>query len=211
MIISYLGHSCFKLRGTKTIVVTDPYDREVFSKAMPRTKADIVTISHFHHDHCAVDRVAGSPFVINGPGEYEIKGISIFGTSSFHDKVQGAKRGKNTIYVYNIDDLRLSHLGDLGCKLTEKQIEQVSGIDILMIPVGGVYTINAKEAVAVIEQLEPKIIIPMHYKTKDLSFELKPIDEFLEEMGKKEIEPVKDLKITKATLPEEIEVVWLKK
>lgn len=192
-------------------MVTDPYDREVFGQAMPQTKADIVTISHSHHDHAAVDRVKNSPFIIQGPGEYEVKGVSIWGIFSLHDKKEGRERGTNTIYVYQIDDLKLCHLGDLGEKLGEKQTEQIGELDILMIPVGGVYTIDAKEAVQLVNQLEPKIVIPMHYKTKDLSFELEPLDNFLAEIGEREVKPVKGLKITKASLPEEREVAWLKK
>ncbi len=191
--------------------MTDPYDKEVFGKMMPITKADIVTISHLHHDHCSTERISNSPFIINGPGEYEIKGVEIFGISSFHDKKQGSERGENTIYVYRLDDLRLCHLGDLGEKLTDKQIEKLNGIDVLMIPVGGVYTIDAKEAVLVIDQLEPKIVIPMHFKTKDLSFELGPVENFLKEMGKEGVKPKRSLNVTPSSLPDEREVVWLKR
>ncbi len=211
MIFTYLGHSCFKLKGKNTIVVTDPYDRETFGKAMSKTKADIVTVSHSHHDHCFLDRVVNSPFVVQGSGEYEIKGVSIWGIPSFHDKKAGSQRGKNTIYIYHVDNLRLCHLGDLGHKLDDNQIERIGELDILMIPVGGVYTINAEEAAQVVSQLEPKIVIPMHYKADGLAFELESLDEFLEEMNEKGIKPVRSLKIVKATLPEERKVVWLKK
>lgn len=195
MIINYLGHACFKLKGKRAIVVTDPYDRSVFGKEMPKTAADIVTISHAHPDHASVDRIKNSPFIIRGPGEYEIKGVSIFGF--------GTEQGKNTIYLYQMEDLKLCHLGDLASQLTEKQTEKIGELDILMIPVGGVSTIDAKEAALVVNQLEPKVVIPMD--------ELKPVNDFLAEMGEKGIKPIKQLKITKASLPEEREVVWLKK
>jgi len=211
MIITYLGHSCFKLRGSKATVVTDPYDKETFGRLMPATKADIVTISHFHHDHAALDRIKGAPFVIQGPGEYEIKGVSIWGIPSFHDKSQGLKRGRNTIYVYHFDKLKLCHLGDLGTKLSDEQIEEIGEVDILMVPVGGIYTIDAKQAVVVINQLEPMIVIPMHYQTKDLKFQLDSLDKFWQEIGEKEVKPVKTLKINSETLPKERKVVWLKK
>lgn len=211
MIIYYLGHSCFKLRGKKTTVVTDPYDKEVFGKLMPKTKTDIVTVSHAHHDHNDVERIDGFPFIIEGPGEYEIKGVEILGITSFHDKKQGSQRGKNTIYLYRMDGLVLCHLGDLGQKLSDEQREKLNGIDILMVPVGGTYTLNAKEAVFVIEQLEPKIVIPMHFKTADLSFELGMVEKFFEEIGKEKIKPIKKLTVTSSSLPEEMEVVWLKK
>jgi len=207
MILYYLGHSCFKLKGRETVVITDPYDKSVFGKLMPKTKADIVTVSHSHHDHCAVDRVDGSPFIINGPGEYEIKGVDIMGIASTH----GPERGKNTIYIYTIDDLKFCHLGDLGEKLNDRQRETLDGIDVLMIPVGGIYTLNAKEAAFVTNQLEPKVVIPMHYKTRNLSFNLDPVEKFLEEIGKEEIKPVDKLVVTPSSLPEEMEVIWLKK
>lgn len=211
MMISYLGHSCFKLRGKKTVVVTDPYDKETFGKLMPKAMADIVTVSHSHHDHWAVERISGSPFIIQGPGEYRIKAVEIFGLPSFHDKKNGQERGRNTIYLYRIDNLRVCHLGDLGQKLNDKQRERLNGIDVLMVPVGGVYTLNAKEAVSVVEQLEPKIVIPMHYKTQDLKVKLEPLEKFLLEIGKENIRPVKKLTVTPSSLPEEREVVWLKK
>jgi L-ascorbate metabolism protein UlaG (beta-lactamase superfamily) len=178
---------------------------------MKSVQADIVTISHQHHDHSCLERINGDFFVINEPGEYEIKGVSIFGIPSFHDQVQGGKRGRNTIYIYDIDNLKLVHLGDLGCQLTDKQISQINEVDILMIPVGGIYTLDAKGAVAVVEQLEPKIIIPMHYKTKDLLFKLNPITDFLKEIGKEDVRPIDKLKVTSFDLLEERRVVWLKK
>jgi L-ascorbate metabolism protein UlaG (beta-lactamase superfamily) len=211
MIVSYLGHACFKLRGKKTTLVTDPYDQSVFGKLMPKTKADIVTISHAHHDHSYTGRIIGNPFIIRGPGEYEIKGVEILGIPSFHDKKQGSERGTNTIYIYRMDGLKLCHLGDLGQKLTDKQIEKLDSVDVLMIPVGGVYTIDAKEAVSVIEQLEPAIVIPMHFKTKDLTFKLDPLDKFLEEVGLKDLKAEKSLTVSASSLPEEREIIWLKK
>lgn len=193
------------------MVVTDPYDKETFGKLMPKVMADIVTVSHSHHDHSATERISDSPFIIQGPGEFEIKGVEIFGIPSLHDKKNGKDRGENTIYLYKIDGVRLCHLGDQGQKLTDKQIERLNGIDVLMIPVGGVYTLNAKEAVSVVEQLEPKIVIPMHFKTADLLFELESLEKFLGEIGKEKAKPINKLTVTPSSLPEEREVVWLKK
>lgn len=213
MEVKYLGHSGFRIKGKKTILVTDPYDPYIGFE-MPKVSADIVTISHDHKDHNNVAAVGKTtrrePFIISGPGEYEILGVSVFGVSSFHDTKRGAERGKNTIYVINIDGMRLVHLGDLGHKLDDKQIEEVNGADILFIPVGGTYTIDTRMAVEVIGQIQPKIIIPMHYKVPGLVFDLAPVDEFLKEMGV-EVKPAPKLTISKDKLPEERAVVVLKK
>ena len=192
-------------------MVTDPYNKETFGRMMPMVKADIVTVSHFHPDHCSTEKISGSPFIIDGPGEYEKKGVEILGIASFHDKKNGSERGENTIYVYRMDGLKTCHLGDLGGKLSDKQVERLNEVDILMVPVGGIYTLNAEEAVLVVEQLEPKIVIPMHFKTRDLSFELEPLEKFLKEIGKENITPIGKLTVTPSSLPEEMEVIWLKK
>lgn len=218
MEIQFLGHSCFRIKGKKAILVTDPYDYPQMGFKMPRVSADIVTVSHQHQDHNNVSAITGTtrkkePFVISGPGEYEILGVFVFGVSSFHDEEKGAKRGQNTIYVINIDGMRLVHLGDLGHTLDDKQLEEVNGADILFIPVGGTYTIDPKVAIEVIGQIQPKIIIPMHYKTTDLNpdFGIEiTVDDFLKEIGV-EAKPIKKLTISRDKLPEEREVVVLKK
>lgn len=213
MEIRYLGHASFRIKGKKAILVTDPYDSYIGFK-MPKVSADIITVSHDHQDHNNVAAVGKTvrrePFVISGPGEYEILGVSVFGIASFHDDSGGKERGKNTIYVINIDGMRLVHLGDLGHKLDDQQLEEVNGADILFIPVGSVYTIGSKMAVEVIGQIQPKIIIPMHYKVPGLTLDLVPVDEFLKEMGV-EVKPVPRLVISKDKLPEEREVVVLKR
>lgn len=208
-----MGHSCFRIKGKKTILVTDPYDDYVGFK-MPKTSADIVTVSHDHQDHNYITAITKTskrePFVISGPGEYEIMGVSVVGIASFHDNKEGNKRGKNTIYIINFNDLRLIHLGDLGHKLTDEQSEEVNGADILFIPVGGTYTVGPKAAAQIIIQIQPKVVIPMHYKVPGLVFNLSPVDDFLIEMGV-EIKPISKLVISKDKLPEEREVVVLKK
>lgn len=211
MIISYLGHACFRFKGKNATVVTDPYDEEVFGKAMPLVQADIVTISHEHHDHNHLERIAGEPFVIRGPGQYEIKAVEISGIPAFHDRQKGQERGKNTIYLYRFDELKLCHLGDLGAKLDDQQLEALDGVDVLMVPVGGKYSLGPREALEVVEQLEPSIVIPMHFGAQDLKWELEPVQKFLEQIDQKDLEPVDKLTVTLATLPEEREIVWLKK
>lgn len=212
MIITWQGHSCFKLQdkvGTDGItLVTDPYGKECGLK-MPSFEADIITVSHDHADHNNVSALRGTPFIIDCPGEYDIKDVLIEGIDSFHDEKNGDERGHNTIYRIEIDDISITHLGDLGSALTDAQIEKLAGTDILLIPVGGKYTLDAKKAVEVISQIEPRIIIPMHYKTEGLAYDLDPLDKFVKEIG---LTPTYEekLKISKKDLPqEEMELVVL--
>lgn len=213
MIITWLGHSCFKLQDKVgpdgVTVVTDPYDKETGLK-MPSIEADIVTVSHNHHDHNNVEALRGNPFVIDCAGEYDFKGVLVEGIDSFHDEEEGKSRGSNIIYRIEVEDISIVHLGDLGHILDNTQLEKLVGTDILIVPVGGKYTLDAKKAVEVISQIEPRIVIPMHYQTKDLKMDgLDSIDKFVKELG---IEPSYEekLKISKKDLPqEEMELVIL--
>ena len=169
MDIVYLGHSSFRLTGKSAKLVTDPFDPKMVGLKFPKVQATIATISHDHEDHNRADLVDGVKKVIAGPGEYEIEGVSVIGLSSHHDQEKGAKRGKNTIYVIEMDGVRLVHLGDLGHKLKEKDIDKIGDIDALMVPVGGVFTIGPQEAADVVHAIEPNVIIPMHYKQAGLN------------------------------------------
>jgi len=215
MIISYLGHSCFKIKGKEASVLTDPFSPSVGFK-MPRVSADIVLVSHSHEDHNFVQQVEGNPFVISEPGEYEVKGVEILGIDTFHDSVGGKERGRNIVYHFKCDGISLVHLGDLGCKLTPNQVEDLNGVDILFVPVGGFYTIDLPLVHQIISQLEPKIVIPMHFKTEkhnpEIFGKLNSLDVFLKEMGEEDIRPEKKLKIKSRTqLPEERKIVVLEK
>lgn len=211
MYISWFGQSCFKIQGKEVTIVTDPYDAGIGFK-LPRMMADILTVSHDHYDHNNVAAISGSPFIINSPGEYEVKKVFIYGISSWHDNKQGAERGPNTIYLIEFEELKIVHLGDLGGPLTDDQLEKLEGVDILMIPVGGVFTIDAKQAAEVISQVEPRIVIPMHYRISGLKVKLDNLDKFAKEMGIKEGEPEEKFRINKKDLPqEETKVVILKK
>ncbi|MCF7820579.1 MAG: MBL fold metallo-hydrolase [Candidatus Pacebacteria bacterium] len=212
MIISWQGHSCFKIQdktGTDGITVTtDPFDKSVGLK-VPNFESDIVTISHDHADHNNASALRGQPFIINTAGEYDVKGVLVEGIHSFHDNKEGAERGANIIYRIEIDDISVVHLGDLGTELDNKQLEKLERTDILLIPVGGKYTIDAKGAVEVISQLEPRIIIPMHYKIPGLKIDIDEVDKFVKELG---LEPTKEekLKISKKDLPsEDMELIIL--
>lgn len=205
MILTWLGHSCFKMQDKAgpdgVTVITDPFDKEVGLK-LPNYEADIVTVSHDHHDHNNVGALRGNPFVINCAGEYDVKNVLIEGIDSYHDTNQGSERGSNLIFRFEIDDISIVHLGDLGQVLDSAQLEKLAGTDILLIPVGGKYTLDAQKAVEVISQIEPRIIIPMHYKTPDLKIEIEGVDKFIKEIGLTPSYEEK-LKINKKDLPQE--------
>jgi len=214
MDITYLGHSSFKLRGKKVTVVTDPFDPTLVGLKFPKNlEADIVTVSHAHPDHNNVKQVAGTPFVIDGPGEYEVMGVGMIGIPSFHDDKQGKERGRNTIYNIEIDGIHIVHCGDLGEMLTDKEIEQLGVVDVLLIPVGGTYTITAKQASELIAEIEPSIVIPMHYGRDDLDqktfSELAPLPTFLKIMAKEDAVAQPKLVITKDKIPDTMQVVVL--
>ena len=208
MEIMWYGQSCFRLRDKLATVVTDPYDKSI-GYVLPRVRADIVTVSHDHPDHNYVKGVKGEPKVIDGPGEYEVRGVFITGIPTYHDRRKGASRGRNTVFLFDFEGLTVCHLGDLGHVPTQSQVEALSDIDILLIPVGSVSTINAAQAAEVISLLEPRVVIPMHYKTKSVKVRLDSVSKFLKEMGLSQLATHESLKVTKSTLPEETQVVLL--
>jgi L-ascorbate metabolism protein UlaG (beta-lactamase superfamily) len=212
MHLTYLGHSCFKIQdkiGSDGItVVTDPYDGSIGLRA-PSLEADIVTVSHSHQDHNNTKAIRGNAFVIESAGEYDVKGVLIEGVDSYHDEKSGGDRGHNIIYRINIDDINIVHLGDLGHLLDPKQLEKLTGADILLIPVGGKYTLDAKKAVEVVSQIEPRIVIPMHYKAGSSKLDIDGVEKFIKELGLKPTYEDK-LKISKKELPvEDMELVVL--
>lgn len=211
MIINWYGHSCFRLESGGIVVVTDPFPKKIGLKPF-KGKADIVTVSHDHWDHNNTSAIKGAPFIIDGPGEYEIKKTVFRGIPSFHDKVKGKARGPNTIYLIQMGQIRLCHLGDLGDNLSDNQLERIGQVDILMIPVGGVFTINSQEAPKIINQIEPRIVIPMHYQLPKLKIgaKLAPVAKFLKEMGVSK-SPVPKLVVKKKDLVQgKTEVVLMK-
>lgn len=215
MTITWLGHSCFKIQDKEVSVVTDPYDPSIGFK-LPRLSADIVTVSHDHYDHNNTAAVRGTtekgPFIISNSGEYEIKGVFVYGIPFWHDKSEGRERGQNVVYRIEVDGISVAHLGDLGHTLTEAQAAKLDGVDILLIPVGGKYTVGASEAVEIVSELEPRIVIPMHYKIPGLKIDIDSADKFLKEMGAGRVEKLSKLKISKKDLPkEETKIILLEK
>lgn len=209
MEITWYGHSCFRLRGKEGTVITDPFGKDC-GYEWSRPRADLVTVSHEHDNHSAWQRVAGDPKVVHGPGEYEINNIFVTGIGSFHDNKKGVERGKNTIYLIEFEDLRICHLGDLGHTPNESQAEALSGLDVLFVPVGGQSALSASQAAEVVSQLEPRVVIPMHYKTKAFAGKLDGLEKFLKEMGLKTVEEHETLKITHSSDDEETKLVVLK-
>ena len=208
MDINWLGHSCFRIKGRQASIVTDPYPPDL-GYSLGKPTADIVTVSHQHPSHNYHQGVGGEPRLITGPGEYEIAGVLIIGIATFHDAEGGQKRGKNTIYLMDVDGVAICHLGDLGHVLTAEQVEEIDDVDVLLLPVGGVSTINASMAAEVIRQLEPKVVVPMHYKTPVLNRELGPVEKFLKEMGIERLDSQPKLSLTPSSLPASTQVFLL--
>ena len=210
MKISFFGQSCFEIitlpkKQSQVKIVIDPFSEET-GLFLPKLSADILLVTHSHSDHSNLKAVKGDYFLISEPGEYEVKGVFVEAIKSFHNE-----RGEeNLTFKIESENLKICHLGDLGQKeLTEEQVDKIGQVDILMIPVGGVYTISPKEAKNIISQIEPKIVIPMHYFLPGLKWKLKSLDEFLSEIGKKKIERVKNpLKIDQKTLESEKIIVF---
>jgi L-ascorbate metabolism protein UlaG (beta-lactamase superfamily) len=180
--VTWLGQSCFRLRGKNAAVVTDPFPPSLGLR-LPRQEADLVTVSHEHENHSYTQAVRDGAFEITGPGEYEVAGVSVIGFATFHDGEKGTKRGRNTVYLIEIDDVRVCHLGDLGHALDDADAETVASVDVLLVPVGGRTAINAVQAAEVVRQLEPRFVVPMHYATPGVKVDLDGVDRFLKEMA----------------------------
>jgi len=202
-----LGLACFRIRGSQAVVITDPFPPDS-GYTLGKQTADIVTVSHPHPSHSYVEGVTGAR-VVKGPGEYEISGVLMLGLTAYHDAVKGQSRGKNTIYIMEIDGVTICHLGDIGHVIDDKAIEDMGKVDILMLPVGGVTTITAAMAAETIRKVEPKVVIPMHYKTAQSKRDLEPVDSFLKEMGVTLMEPKAKLSVTKNNLPLTLQVTVL--
>ena len=206
MEITWLGHCCFRIRAKEATVVTDPCDKST-GYSLGRPTADLVTVSFHDPAHDAVSAVAGDPKVIDGPGEFEISGASVVGVTTWRDKDKGATRGRNVCYVIELEDLRIAHLGGIGHVPTSDQVEEMGNVDILLIPVGGGDSLDAPPAAETVSLLEPKLVIPMHYKTDAEKAPLDPVDRFLKEMGAKVSETLTKLAVQRNSLPDETQVM----
>jgi L-ascorbate metabolism protein UlaG (beta-lactamase superfamily) len=199
MNVFWFGHSCFFLKGTRGLsLLLDPFHEEEVGYPLPSVEADIVVVSHDHEDHNNAEAVGGHPLLIKGPGKHTALGLEFLGVPSYHDEDSGLLRGENTIFCFTVDGIRVCHLGDLGHPLSKAQVGAIGSVDLLFLPVGGIYTINALGADEVMRQLQPAVAVPMHYQTRALSFELEPVDEFLK--GREVLGPMKKLELTKEDL-----------
>lgn len=189
MLIQWFGQSCFKVQtkpgpNGEVTVIFDPFDSSKLGLSLPKLTADVVAVTHDHHDHNNVAAVSGEYFLVKGAGEYEAKQTFIYGLPGWHDDSQGSERGTNVMYLLESEGLSVAHLGDIGqLQLTDDQLEYLEGVDILLIPVGGNYTVNGKQAQGLVNQIEPRIVIPMHYKLPGLKLDLDSVDKFVKELG----------------------------
>lgn len=199
MDVTWLGQSCFRLRGRSAAVVTDPYPPALGPRL--RLEGDVVTVSHDHEHHNHVQAVKAA-HVIDGPGEYEVAGVTVIGLPTFHDREQGAEHGRNTVYVIEVDEVRVCHLGDLGHSLDDGVLEALGAVDVLLVPVGGGRALDAAQAAEVVRQVEPRYVVPMHYGHPAIRLELAPVDRFLQEMGVAEAEPQPRLSVQASSTAE---------
>ncbi len=207
-----MGHSSFLIRTREAKIVTDPFSPSVVGLKYPKVEADIVTLSHLHDDHNYREGIKGEPLFIDWPGEFEKNKVRIFGYQSFHDNKKGEERGANTIFKFEAENLSILHCGDLGHLLDDSLVEEIGSVDVLLIPTGGFYTINAQEAAKVVNEIEPSLVIPMHYQNPDmnpqLSANMQPVGDFLKEIGAEDTQAVEKLSIKKEDLtPEDLKVV----
>lgn len=209
--ITWYGAACFKIQSGQLTVAIDPFDKSI-GLTPPKFEAQLVLVTHDHADHNNTKTIKGDPFVIDGPGEYEHQGVRVQGIAAYHDDKEGAERGLNTLYIVQLEDIRIVHLGDVGQqKLTDEQLEALGSVDVLLIPVGGIYTIGGTQALEIVNQVEPKIVIPMHYKVKGLKVKLEDVMGFLKEIGQPNVAPQEKLTVKKKDLQQErTEVVVMK-
>lgn len=205
--ITWMGHAMFMIQDSKgTKIITDPYSAKTGYRP-PEVSADIVTVSHRHYDHDNINVVGGNPQIVESPGKVDVKGITIEGIPSYHDEVKGQERGRNTIFKFYINGLTVVHMGDFGQPITGDQVDALKGSDILLIPIGGTYTIDANQATEIIKYVGPKIAIPMHYKTEDTVINIAPIDPFISQVQNVR-EKQSHATVSKSSLPDETEV-WI--
>jgi len=208
MKVHWIGHASFLITaGNGTRIITDPYDDSIGYR-VPSEAAQVVTVSHDHFDHGNFAAVPGNPQVLKEPGANQVAGLSFNGIRSSHDEAGGTKRGRNVMFTMDIDGMRLAHMGDLGHVLDATQLKELGKVDILLLPVGGVYTVEYNEAWQLVEQVKPRVIIPMHFKTPSLKFDLAPVERFFK--GKKNVKHLNGPEVTveSATLPGEQEI-WV--
>jgi L-ascorbate metabolism protein UlaG (beta-lactamase superfamily) len=208
MELTWLGHSCFRLRGRDLTILTDPFGDRL-GLPVVKVSADVVTVSHAEPNHDAIAIVEGAPRVVAGPGEYELAGVMITGVATPRPAGQSRDEPRNTAYLLQLDDVTVCHLGDLAAPLSSEQVSVVKDADVLLVPVGGHCTIDGARAAEVVAEVEPKLVIPMHYQTPGVRVVLEPVDRFCREIGAAELTPQARLTVTRSSLPDQLTVVLL--
>ncbi len=215
MKITWLGHDAFLFETAQgPIIMSDPYEAGSYDGAVGyepiQEKADIVFKTHDHADHGAIENLPGPPLAISGAGAHDAQGITFKGVATYHDKTKGSERGSNTVFVFEVDGMKICHLGDLGHELSAEQVAEIGPIDVLLVPVGGYFTIDHAEAWRVAQSLRPKVVIPIHYKTDKLGFPLDTVEVFLQ--GKDNVEYIEDssFELDSDSLPEEMKILVVK-
>ena len=202
MKLEWIGHACFRMTAADgTVVITDPYDDSVGIEQVP-LEANLITMSHGHHDHCETGRIVGEPVIVRGTEETQVGGVTTRAVASFHDDVRGAKRGPNAIRIFELDGMKVVHMGDQGCMPDRAVLEAISGADVMMMPVGGFYTVDAQGARAILEQTKPRCVIPMHVKTRKCGYPIATVWPFAELMGAKTAPHVGAIDMEKENVPE---------
>ena len=214
MKIKWYGHAAFLITSDQGVkIITDPYESGAYGGQLAygqiKDQSDIALTSHDHADHNDTKSLPGSPQIVKNSGSKTVKGISFKGIPTYHDSSKGSERGTNTIFTFSVDGIRVCHLGDLGHILSEKELVEIGPVDILLIPVGGYFTIDSKEATRVAEQLKAKVLIPMHFKTEKCGFPIAPVEDFLKGKPNSRRPGTSEVTFDKTTLPHQMEVVVL--
>lgn len=214
MQIKWLGHSAFLMTSSAGVrIVTDPYEPGGYNGAISHgafgEPVDVLLMSHEHPDHGYAGFVTGSPIVIRGAGDFKAADVEFKGLATFHDASGGRERGKNTVFTFIVDGVKTCHLGDLGHVLTSEQAAEIGAVDVLLAPIGGFFTIGAKEAWKVAEQLAAKIVIPMHYKTDKVAFPIAPVDEFIKDKPNVQRMDTSEIEVTPESLPRDRQIIVL--
>lgn len=214
MRIKWYGHAAFLVTTDQGVkIILDPYESGAYGGQLAygkiKDEADIVLTSHDHADHNDTKSLPGAPQIVKGSGLKKIKGISIKGIPTYHDSSKGKERGENTIFILSVDEMQLCHLGDLGHQLGEKELAEIGPVDVLLLPVGGFFTIDAKEATEVAQRIKPKVVIPMHFKTSKCGFPISPVEDFLKGKANIKRPGTNEISFDKKTLPSQMEIVVL--
>ena len=214
MKIKWYGHAAFLITSDQGVkIITDPYESGAYGGQLAygkiKDQSDIALTSHDHADHNDTKSLPGSPQIVKSSGSKTVKGISFKGIPTYHDSSKGSERGTNTIFTFSVDGIQVCHLGDLGHILSEKELAEIGPVDILLIPVGGYFTIDSKEATRVAEQLKAKVLIPMHFKTEKCGFPIAPVEDFLKGKPNSRRPGTSEVAFDKTTLPHQMEVVAL--